>query len=111
MMGAVNTNMRNLIVQLNESITVNFPNIDGSYSPVSLDSLNCVLYDDNINRIIKIIIKPAIIPVYLYSGDSYQNLTDLSDQILSSKIIDRLGDNIENKLNDLIRVHTGYRRV
>lgn len=103
--------MRNLTVPLDQSITINFPNADGSYSPITINSLNCVIYDDIDNKIIKAFIRPAIISIYLYSGESYQNSADLSDTTLSSKILERLGNNIQDKLNDLISMNTGYRRV
>lgn len=103
--------IKNLIVSLNGPISVYLPDSNSLYKLSSISSLNCLVYDDSINQIIKAIIRPAITPIYLYSEDTYQNLIELSDQNLSFRILEIFGVLIEDKLNDLISMNPGYRRV
>lgn len=103
--------MKNIIITLNHRIQIYQPQINGLYIPIFIDILNCLVYDHPNDQIISAIIKPAITPIYLYNGSDYMSLNSLPTSVLSSRILERFGVLIEDKLNDLISMNPGYRRV
>lgn len=103
-MGVVFMSNKNLTINLEQSITLQIQNSSGGYTEQISSILNVLLVDDSENSIIKVWVKPAKIPIFLYSGTNYQSLDSLTDEQITQEILNRFGNDLENKLNSLLSI-------
>jgi len=101
MMEVVHMN-KNIIVNLPSQIIMKVKHISGGYVDQPANELHVLLIDDTNNNIIKAFIRPASIPIFLYSGNTYQSLDSLTDEQIKATLLARLGNDVENKLNSLL---------
>lgn len=97
-------NTRHLILQLPQSISLKTRNSNLEAITVYTDTLDIDITDDNVNKIIKVWIKPAIIPIFLYSKNNYQPLINFTNEQLQIEILSRINDDLEFKLNSLLAI-------
>ncbi len=95
---------KTIIVNLPSQIIMKVKHIFSGYVDQSVNELHVVLIDDINNNIIKAFIRPASIPIFLYSGNTYQPLETLTDDQIKDTLLARLGNDIENKLNSLLSI-------
>jgi hypothetical protein len=95
-------------MQLNNPITLTRSPLtknDGSivnFSPITISSLEYLLYDDITRKLALVYIRPCSKPLILWQNSAYDAAGDYTQAQIESRIIELLGDNIQNSLQQIL---------
>lgn len=99
------------IMNINQPIVVQLNPIkkrDGSFKnllPVTLNSLDFVIIDDNLKQTCSVQIRPFPKPLVLWSGNDYVNAGDYTQAQVEQKLLEVLGNNPSDVLKTLMPTH------
>jgi hypothetical protein len=97
-------NIKNLVLVLPNKINIQIFNSRHELISITTDSLALNVFDDIENKIIKVWVLSAKIPIFLYSGNNYQPLSYFTDEQITQETLNRFGNDLEFKLNSLLSI-------